>query len=73
MNIPNVQPRNVARINREISELMWLVNEDLDAHDRMIAGLRDELRNTNKILFGLLVTIASAAIVGALNLVFNAV
>lgn len=83
-NVPDVQPRNISRRDVETTRQVWLLNEDLDSHDRQLAALRsdmrgevkqlrEELRNTNRILLGLLITIASAALVGTMNLLFGAV
>lgn len=65
--------RAEARRDKPIEERAWLLEEDMDEKDRQYEGLRQELRNTNKILTGLLATSASAAIVGALNILFKAV
>lgn len=74
--------RAEARRHLEPDQRLFMIEEDIDEKDRQIeqlkdefheemTGLRNELRNTNKILSGLLVTIASGAVVGALNLLFK--
>lgn len=63
--------RNDARRHFEVPERVSLLEEDADEQDRQLAGLRNELKNTNKILSGLLVTIAAGTIVGALNLLIG--
>lgn len=70
---PQVQPRNVQRTGQDPARQVWLINEDLDHNDRELEGIRDAIKSTNKILSGLLVATTSAAILGALNLLFGAV
>lgn len=48
-----------------------MLEEDEDEKDRQIASLSRELKNTNKILSGLLVVISGGTIVGALNLLIG--
>lgn len=71
MNYARVRSRNEARAHLENVVRIALLEEDEDEKDRQIAGVREELKNTNRILTGLLITIASAAVVGALNLLFT--
>lgn len=81
MNYAERRARNAARKDLQHPERLYLLEEDLDEHDRQfarlrrelqeeMAGLRSELQTTNKILIGLLVTIAGGAIMGALNLIY---
>jgi hypothetical protein len=65
------QSRAESRRHLEPPERLWLLEEDVDEKDREMEGIRAELRNTNKILTGLLIAIATGAVVGALNLAFT--
>lgn len=73
MSYASRRSRYEQRSHHEVEVRIALLEEDEDEKDRQLAGIREELKNTNRILTGLLITIASAAIIGALNLLFTTV
>lgn len=62
-----------SRKHLDVATRVYSLEEDMDENDRRLEGLRDELKTTNRILIGMMVSIATAAAVGALNLLFGAV
>ena len=50
-----------------------LLETDADEADTAVDGLRQELKATNRILLGLLVSVSTAAILFAVNIVIGAI
>lgn len=73
MNYAARRPRSEQRARFSIEDRVVMSEDDLDAIDREFASVRDTLAGTNRILIGLLVSMALASFVLAINLVTGAI
>ena len=73
-----VAARLAARESRRLQRLNWPVEThlgaldgDLDDIELLLMEIRSETRSLKTVMIGLLVSISSAAVIGALNLFFG--
>ena len=64
--------RVVDRVGQTIETRLWLVEGDLDRNDTALEEIRDELRGMTRVMTGLLVSVATAAILLAINIAIQA-
>lgn len=71
MNAPSIQNRSQSRGRFTQDVRQELLEDDMDEKDRQLFELRQELRGVKQILIGILISTATASIIGAINLLLS--
>lgn len=71
MNAPAVRARSEQRHEYLQDVRQRMLEDDMDEKDRQLYELRQELRGVKQILIGILISTATASIIGAINLLLS--
>lgn len=71
MNAPSVRARSEIRRDFTNDVRQRMLEDDLDEKDRQLREFYQELKGVKQILIGILISTATASIIGAINLLIS--